>query len=124
MQVFDTSALVAAHTRSHGHFTWARDQLARADAPALCAHSLAECYAVMTASPQFRYPSDDVVRFLRSLEQSWTVLPLTPAPYLRAAERCRDLGLQGGAIYDTLIAEAALQAGATALVTLNPRHFR
>lgn len=78
----------------------------------------------MTASPQFRYPSDDVVRFLRSLEQSWTVLPLTPAHYLRAAERCRDLALPGGAIYDTLIAEAALQAGATALVTLNSRHSR
>lgn len=124
MQVFDTSGIVAAHTRNHRHFAWASEQLARATAPALCAHSLAECYAVMTASPQLRYTSDDVVRFLRSLEQTWTVLPLIPASYLRAAERCRDLSLQGGAIYDTLIAEAALQAGATVLVTLNPRHFR
>ncbi len=93
----------------------------QADAPALCAHSLAECYAVMTASPQFRYPPRDVARFLRSLEQSWTVIPLTPSHYLRAAERCRNLALQG---YDTLIAEAALEAGAVALVTLNSRHFR
>lgn len=96
----------------------------RATALALCAHSLAECYAVMTASPHFRSPPDEVARFLRSLEQTWTIVPLTPSHYFLAAERCRDLGLQGGAVYDTLIAEAALQAGATALVTLNPRHFR
>lgn len=74
--------------------------------------------------PQMRYPPGEVVRFLRSLEQTWTVLPLSPIHYLRAAERCRDLGLPGGAIYDTLLAEAALQAEATGLVTLNPRHFR
>lgn len=122
--MFDTSAIVAAHVQNHGQFAWASEQLARANVPALCAHSLAECYFVMTASPQLRYPPEDVVRFLRSLEQSWTVLPLTPAHYLRAAERCRDLALQGGAIYDTLLAEAAVQAGATGLVTLNPKHFR
>lgn len=124
MQAFDTSALIAAHVQNHRHFAWASARLTQADAPALCAHSLAECYAVMTASPQFRYPPSDVVRFLNSLEQTWTVLPLTPAHYLRAAERCRDLALPGGAIYDTLIAEAALEADAAALVTLNPRHFR
>lgn len=79
---------------------------------------------MVTASPRFRYPPDDVARFLRFLEQTWTVIPLTPTHYLRAAERCRDLGLQGGAIYDTLIAEAALQSGATGRVTLNAKHFR
>jgi len=78
----------------------------------------------MTASPQIRLPPAQAVRLLSTIEQTWTVLPLTPSHYLRAAERCRDLALQGGAIYDTLIAEAALEAGAVALVTLNPRHFR
>lgn len=78
----------------------------------------------MTVSPQIRLPPAQAVRLLATIEQSWTVLPLTPAHYLCAAERCRDLALQGGAIYDTLIAEVALQAGATALVTLNPKHFR
>lgn len=37
--------------------------------------------------------------------------------------RCRDLGLQGGAVYDTLIAQAAVRAGVTGLVTLNAKHF-
>ncbi|WP_168733554.1 hypothetical protein [Deinococcus sp. Arct2-2] len=37
--------------------------------------------------------------------------------------RCRDLRLQGGAIYDTLITQAALRAGAAGLVTLNAKHF-
>lgn len=84
MQVYDTSAIIAAHTQNHGQFTWANEQLRRAGAPALCAHSLAECYAVMTASPQFRYPPGEVARFLQSLAQTWTVIPLTPSHYLRA----------------------------------------
>lgn len=122
--VFDTSAIVAANTLTHELFGWAYPQVAQAERPALCAHSLAECYAIITASPQIRLPPAQAVRLLSTIEQTWTVLPLTPAHYLRAAERCRDLALQGGAIYDTLIAEAALGADASALVTLNPRHFR
>ncbi|GBF04949.1 PIN domain-containing protein [Deinococcus aerius] len=74
--------------------------------------------------PSFWYPPDDVARFLRFLEQTWAVILLTPAHYFRAAERCRDLRLQGGAIYDTLMVEAALQSGATGRVTLNAKHFR
>ncbi|THF67914.1 type II toxin-antitoxin system VapC family toxin [Deinococcus sp. Arct2-2] len=121
--VFDTSALVAALTRAHPRFAWADEQVQAAERPALCVHSLAECYAVMTAHPQLRYPPTQVRAVLDSLTQTWTVLPLLPADYFDAMTRCRDLGLQGGAIYDTLIAQAALRAGAVRLVTLNAKHF-
>ena len=51
------------------------------------------------------------------------MLPLEAGDYLAAVTRCQDLGLQGGAVYDTLIAQAALRSGAGALVTLNAKHF-
>lgn len=121
--VFDSSALVAALTRAHPRFTWADEQVQAATQPALCAHSLAECYAVMTAHPQLRYPPAQVRAVLDDLATRWTVLPLLPADYFDAMTRCRDLGLQGGAIYDTLIAQATLRAEAGALVTLNAKHF-
>lgn len=121
--VFDTSALVAALTRAHPRFAWADEQVGAATSPALCAHSLAECYAVMTAHPQLRYPPAQVRAVLDDLARCWTVLPLLPADDFDAMTRCRDLGLQGGALYDTLIVQAALRAGAVGLVTLNAKHF-
>lgn len=121
--VFDTSALVAAHAMTHPRFAWADAQIQAAEQPALCAHSLAECYAVMTSHPQLRYPPVKVEQVLNRLAETWTVLTLSSADYLAAVARCRELGLQGGAIYDTLIAEAAVKAGATQVVTLNAKHF-
>lgn len=124
--LFDTSALVAALVGNHPQFTWADAQVQAAQergALAVCAHTLAEAYAVMTAPPKLRYPPARVVEVLSDLTGHWTVLPLGEADYLDAMTRCRDLGLQGGAVYDTLIAQAAVRAGVTGLVTLNAKHF-
>lgn len=121
--VFDTSAIVAAHATAHPYFHWADAQIQAAEQPALCAHSLAESYAVMTSHPQLRYPPAQVLEALTRLSETWMVLPLESGDYLAAMTRCRDLGLQGGAIYDTLIAQAAVRTQAKALVTLNAKHF-
>ena len=121
--VFDTSTLVAAHATAHPSFGWADTQIQTAEQPAMCAHSLAECYAVMTSHPQLRYPPAQVEEVLTRLMETWTVLPLGSEDYLAAVARCRQLGLPGGAIYDALIAEAAVKAGAVGLVTLNAKHF-
>ncbi len=124
LTVFDTSALVAALIKQHDKHAWADAQLQAAERPALCSHSLAELYSVLTASPQFRFTRLKATSVLESLAGQLEVLPLDMAQYLRAASRCQALHLQGGAIYDTLLAVAALEAGATHLVTLNPKHFR
>ena len=121
--VFDTSAIVAAHAKAHPQFTWADEQIQAARQPALCAHSLAESYAVMTGHPHLRYPPAQVREVLTHLTRTWTVLSLEPDDYLAAMTRCQDLGLQGGAVYDTLIAQVALRAEAVGLVTLNAKHF-
>ncbi len=124
--LFDTSALVAALVGNHPQFTWADAQVEAAEergSVAVCAHTLAEAYAVMTAHPKLRYPPARVVEVLSDLTGRWTVLPLGETDYLNAIARCRNLGLQGGAVYDTLIAQAAVHADVTGLVTLNARHF-
>lgn len=121
--LFDTSVLVAAHAQAHPRFAWADAQIQAATHPALCSHSLAETYAVMTGHPQLRYPPTQVQAVLKRLTETWTVIPLDAGDYLAAVARCEQLGLPGGAIYDTLLAQAALKVGAVALVTLNARHF-
>ena len=121
--VFDTSAVIAGHATGHPQFAWADARIREAERPTVCTHSLAECYGVLTRHPVYGAPPREVATLLASLAQTWTVLPLTISDYLAAVRRCRELGLQGGAIYDTLLAQAALSAGAAVLVTLNPKHF-
>ncbi|GHG27851.1 hypothetical protein GCM10017784_20660 [Deinococcus indicus] len=57
-----------------------------------------------------------VVEVLSDLTGHWTALPLGETDYLDAMTRCRDLGLPGGAVYDTLIAQAAVRSGVTELL--------
>lgn len=123
VMLFDTSVLVAAHAQAHPQFTWADAQVQAATHPTICSHSLAEMYSVMTAHPQLRYPPAQVQAVLESLTRNWTVIALEPGDYLAAISRCQELNLPGGAIYDTLLAQAAVKASATAIVTLNPKHF-
>ena len=124
LAVFDTSALVAISVRQHLQFDWADAQFTAKRRAALCNHSLAELYAVLTGSPQFHFAPAEALGVLESLTEQLEILPLSTAQYLKAASRCQALHLPGGAIYDTLLATVALDAGANALVTPNPEHFR
>ncbi|WP_189098529.1 PIN domain-containing protein [Deinococcus knuensis] len=70
MTLFDTSALVAALVGNHPQFTWADAQVKAAQERgplAVCAHTLAEAYDVMTAHPKLRYPPARVVEVLSDL---------------------------------------------------------
>ena len=89
----------------------------------MCAHTLAELYAVLTASPQFRLPPASAAAVVTQLAASLNVVTLEAELYLKTMQRVSALGLGGGAIYDALIAEAALKVKATQLVTLNAKHF-
>ena len=122
MSLLDTSALIAALMPGHPRHSWARPYLEQPGA-AVCAHTLAELYAVLTASPQFRVSPERAAQTVEALATSLNVVPLEPALYVRATQRLGTLGVGGGAIYDALIAEASLSAGAEQLVTLNAKHF-
>ncbi|WP_293909730.1 PIN domain-containing protein [Deinococcus sp.] len=120
--LLDTSALVAALMPDHDQHIWARPFF-RQPGVILSGHTLAELYAVLTASPQFRLKPAYVAQTVGQLAAQLTIVPLHAELYLSAIGRIAALPLTGGAIYDALIAEAALKAGASQLVTLNPKHF-
>jgi len=51
------------------------------------------------------------------------VTVLTQEEYWDTLERVTSLGFSGGAVFDALLAQAALKARADVLLTLNPKHF-
>ena len=122
MILLDTSAVVAALMPAHPRHAWARPFFSKNGA-SVCAHTLAELYAVLTASPQFRVSPEGAALTVDALATNLKVVTLEPGMYLRAVQRLAGLGVGSGAIHDALIAEAALSAGAEQLVTLNAKHF-
>jgi hypothetical protein len=88
-------------------------------------HCCLEFYAVSTALPdEYRLEPDEAERVLAEgilkhvrvhqlHEKAWR-------PFLASAVRER---VRGGRVYDTHIAETALQSGARTVVTENVRHF-
>ena len=57
-----------------------------------------------------------------NLEQ-WQRMPLEAADNEAVLNRLAGLQLAGGVIFDALIAQSALKVDATAIVTLNAKHF-
>ena len=122
---FDTSALVPVvteqlsnHTAAHARFV---RELKGAARPCCSTHTLAECYATLTALPLPRRISGTEaarlidVNFRRRLE----IVDLSQEDYQTALRLCADLGRMSGQIYDALHLFAALKSGCQCLYTYN-----
>ncbi|MGH8962280.1 MAG: type II toxin-antitoxin system VapC family toxin [Jatrophihabitantaceae bacterium] len=106
---FDTSAAIPLLVRSHSAHAAVRRQ-ARGRSPVLTAHSLAETYSVLTRLPgDARLAPLDAVRLIESNFGS----PLQPKPSTLAKlpALLAPLGVAGGAVYDALVALAAVERG-------------
>jgi predicted nucleic acid-binding protein len=114
----DTSVAVAAFASWHESHGPARAALA-ADV-ALIAHCALETYSVLTRLPTpHRAPARLVHRFLETqFAAPYLVLPAREQR--RLTGRLLELGIEGGAVYDGLVALTAAAAGAT-LITLDRR---
>ena len=127
MKVFlDTSVLIAVFYPDHEHHQRSIELVLRhSELDISCAaHSLAEVYAGLTAMPgKKRVSGDEAGLFLQSLRERMTPIALTSDEYYRLTEEAATLGLSSGAIYDALIGQCALKAGATTIYTWNPKHF-
>lgn len=127
--LFDTSVLVAASVESHPHHARAWLWLKRAHGGEIdfhvAAHSLAECYAVLTAIPtRPRITPPTAARIIQeNVESKARIVALTAADYRSVVRELARLGLSGGVIYDAIIARSAAKARAELLLTLNPDHF-
>ena len=124
---FDTSVLVAAVLASHGHHDRSLAAFAEADRKTGCcaAHTLAELYATLTRMPGRQgIISDQALLFLDEVEKRLELVYLNTREYRRAINQAAHHGVLGGTIYDALLGQCALKAGATRILTWDVPHFQ
>ncbi|MGH9744465.1 MAG: PIN domain-containing protein [Candidatus Acidiferrum sp.] len=123
---FDTSVLVPVFLEAHEHHEPSLAAFLEANkGSAYCAaHSLAEFYSTFTRLPAaLRLSGPQVLLFLENIRERLTIVDLTSAEYISALEAAAAHNIVGGAIYDLLLARAALKSGAEMLLTWNIKHF-
>jgi len=95
--------LVETHNEHAAVMVWLAGREVR-----LCGHALAETYSVLTRLPgDLRAAPADVARVLR--ERFAQPLVLTDATAARLPDILAKLGVLGGAVYDAMVALAALE---------------
>jgi predicted nucleic acid-binding protein len=114
----DTSVAVAAFASWHEAHAPARAAIR--DGAVLIAHCALETYSVLTRLPTpHRAPGRLVQQFLET-QFSAPYLVMAARDQRRLTARLVELGIEGGAVYDGLVALTAAAAGAT-LITLDRR---
>jgi predicted nucleic acid-binding protein len=127
--LFDTSVLVAAMVEAHPRhaeaFTWLQRGHAGKLEYFVCAHSLAELYAVLSTYPARPRLSPELAsRLIReNVTQAARVVSLSGSDYSLVLQSLAAMGQPGAVIYDALISRAAQKARVDRLLTLNPRDF-
>ena len=126
--LFDTSSLVAAFVQSHpahaAAWRWPQETLEGAHHGVVAAHTLAELYAVLTRLPlRPSIPPSTARTLIEENLGGFQAVALSYSDYHTVLRRLEKLNLTGGAVYDALIAQAALRARVHHLITLNPVHF-
>jgi predicted nucleic acid-binding protein len=127
--LLDTSVLVPAFVarlqRHHAGVSCLRRARRRGNTLHVAAHSLAETYAVLTRLPMRPRISGGLARKLirENLASAAQVVALSARDYEAALGRMADLGLNGGAVYDALIVQAALKADVDRVFTFNGSDF-
>jgi predicted nucleic acid-binding protein len=127
--LLDTSVLVAALVASH-KFHEPSLKLFQAVKKgrmkgSLCIHSLAELYSSLTNYPSEPRLSPEAAEsmILENIFSDFQIIDLSPTDYRAAVKRVKDLKLRGGAVYDSLILQAAIKKKAEALYTWNRTDF-
>ncbi|NJR69093.1 MAG: type II toxin-antitoxin system VapC family toxin [Synechococcales cyanobacterium CRU_2_2] len=125
--LFDTSTLVAALLEDHPQHIFCLSWLEKVhNATTLgfvSTHTLAELYSVLTRLPRIPKLQPREVNALLGNLQILEKIVLEPQDYEAAIHRLVNLQLTGGIVFDALIAQAALKAGASRLLTLNAKDF-
>lgn len=128
--LFDTSVLVAgfvaAHPKHHRAFSWLERAQAKEFAWMVSAHSLTECYAVLTRLPISPKISPALAKLILedNIEKSAKIISLTSSEYWSVTKDIANIGLSGGIIYDAITVKAAKKANAEKILTFNLRDFQ
>lgn len=105
------------HLRSKKVFLESR----AASRAAISTHTIAKLYSVLTG--RHLIPPKEVKKMLDGNLQNVEKIVLEPNDYQSSVARLIGLGIQSGAVFDTLIATSALKVGAKKLYTLNLKRF-
>jgi predicted nucleic acid-binding protein len=125
----DTCMLIPIMQEWHEHHARAvaelQRRLASGEQMFLSAHSLAECYSVVTRLPRpFRIPPRPAWEIMRgTFVNRGTLVGLAPRRYLELMDELAASGVGGGRVYDAIIAATARDANVGSVVTFNVRHF-
>lgn len=123
----DTTVLFAASDTAHRHHGPSLELVAtaRPKRAFVAAHSLAELYATLSATPppKMRRP-EDVLAAVEHAAKVFTPVSLTPADYLWVLRHVAAVGARSGQTYDALILKCAERAGVDTVYTWNTGHFR
>jgi len=126
----DTTCMIALvcgwhpdHSRSSAEIS---RRLSRGEELLVAAPALVEAFAVLTRlPPPYRITSADALFLLESnFMGDRRLISLSEGTYRSLLRESAGFGVAGGKIYDAIIAKCAVQAGASALLTLNERHFK
>lgn len=126
--LFDTSVLVSAFVVSHPKhqscIPWLHQVKAKQVQGIIATHTLAETYSVLTRLPVSPRISPRLARQLSDENlKEFEVVSLEAEDYYKVIEKMVNLNLTGGAIYDALIAQVAIKAKVSQLLTLKSRSF-
>jgi predicted nucleic acid-binding protein len=112
----------AQHPRTLGSYQHWSDRNAQIILPA---HTILECYSVLTRLPApYRLPPDIALQAMHeNFSRTAVVVGVKGGGLWERIESFSRLKLGGGQVYDALIAWCAADAGATILLTWNLRHF-
>ena len=125
----DTSCIIAAVCTWHGHHPEAAAEIERRlgarERLATAAHALAEAYAVLTRfpAPHRLAPADALALLEGNFISGARAVALDAHGYRSLLRRAGKEGISGGRTYDAIIAECALKAKASVLLTFNASHF-
>jgi predicted nucleic acid-binding protein len=115
----DTSVLVAAFASWHERHTIAVAAMQRVDV--VIAHCLLETYSVLTRMPPpHRMDAQTVATYLRLSFSKCLTTALSGNEQRKLVDICANLGIQGGAVYDAVIAQTASRSKLR-LLTLDTR---
>jgi predicted nucleic acid-binding protein len=131
MRLFlDTSVLVPALLEEHEFHHRAFGVLDRVqsgkDKGVMAAHSLAECYAVLTRLPGlFRHtPEQALLSIEENFLKVFEVAAMSAADYALTLRNAAASRIEGGTIYDALLLSCAARAKADRIFTFNLKHFQ
>jgi predicted nucleic acid-binding protein len=91
----------------------------------VAAHSLLECFAVLTRLPErIRITSREALQRLNeNFASNFQVIGIDPDACWSAIRHLSDRDLRGGLVYDAIIAYSCARAGATMLLTWDVQDF-